>query len=359
MATHPTAKPADPADPADDQPGSASGQVGATESQKVHSGGTAPRPPWAARVLTLIVMAAVVLLFPAWWMLSAPAKPAPCKFSGIPDQAAGSPPALPVNYKPAKLVLISGQTTTLAFNRTVATKTLTIQYGISGAGAIPGTGASEFPDLQVAAPLGFIRDDDQEPLPGDRVAVASWVQNGRVLLKVCVQRSGPGFADPGTYQGTVSIVDPRVGRVDVPVVVTLSYATWQLIMFLLVGAVLAGAWYVWVLQAKKPDQAAIGWDFVDFYSTMLGVLSIGAGIVAAFGVYSATYLNSTTWGSSSGQVFALIGAMFSAFLAGSATVHIGAKAGQATSSPASRATRGNHGNAAHPGPAQEQQVNTK
>jgi hypothetical protein len=52
-------------------------------------------------------------------------------------------------------------------------------------------------------------------------------------------------------------------------------------------------------------------------------------------VVVATYLNSTTWGSSSGQVFALIGAMFSAFLAGSATVHIGAKAGQATSSPAS------------------------
>lgn len=276
----------------------------------------------------LLVIVAAAALFPAWWRLSGPATAVPCKFPGIPQQAPGSPPALPASYKPAKLVLISGQTTTLAFNRALGTKTLTIQYGASG--TLPEIGANQFPELQVANPLGFIRDD-QEPLPGDRVKVASWVQNGRILLKICVQRSGPGFADPGIYQGTVSIVDPRVGRVDVPVVVTLAYASWQLIMALLVAAELAGAWYVWVLQSKKPNQAAIGWDFVDFYATMLGVLSISAGTVAAFGVYSATYLNSTTWGSSSGQVFTLVGAMFSAFLAGAATVHIGAKAGQATS----------------------------
>jgi hypothetical protein len=287
-----------------------------------------------ARGITLFIILALVTLFPAWGLFSSPAHPMPCKFPGIPRQAAGAPPALPVNYKPAKLVLINGQTTTLQFNRALATKTLTIQYGISGAatGAIPESGASQFPRLQVADPLGFIRDD-QEPLPGDQVTVASWVQNGRVLLKICVQRSGPGFADPGSYQGTVSIVDPRAGRVDVPVVVTLSYPSWQWIMALLVLAVLAGAWYFWVLQAKKASEIAIGWGFVDFYATMLGVLSAGAGTVAAFGVYTAAYLNAATWGSSSAQVFALFGAMFSAFLAGSATVHIGAKAGQATSSP--------------------------
>lgn len=288
-----------------------------------------------ARALTLLVILALVVLFPVWQWSSSPARATACKFPGIPQQAAGSLPALPATYKPAKLVLISGQTTTLEFNRALATKTLTIQYGISGASTvtIPDSGPSQFPQLQVADPLGFIRDD-QEPLPGESVSVASWVQNGRVLLKLCVQRSGPGFADPGTYQGTVSIVDPRVGRVDVPIVVTLSYPSWQRIMALLVLAVLAGAWYVWVLQAKKAAQIAIGWGFVDFYATMLGVLSASAGVVAAFGVYTATYLNSTTWGSSSGQVFALFGAMFSAFLAGSATVHIGAKAGQADSNPA-------------------------
>ena len=66
----------------------------------------------------------------------------------------------------------------------------------------------------------------------------------------------------------------------------------------------------------------------DFYATMVGAPSAGAGVVFAFGVYTATNLNSPAWGSSSSEVFALFGAMFSAFLAGAATVHIGAKAGQ-------------------------------
>jgi hypothetical protein len=288
------------------------------------------------RAITLLIILAFVGLFPIWQWSSSPPKPTPCMFPGIPAQATGTLPALPATYKAVKLVLISGQTTTLEFNRALATKTLTIQYGISGASTvtIPYSGPNQFPRLQVVDPLGFIRDD-QVPLPDDRVSVASWVQNGRVLLKLCVQRSGPGFADPGTYQGTISIVDQRVGRVDVPIVVTLSYPNWRWIMALLVLAVLAGAWYVWVLQAKKAAEIAIGWGFLDFYATMLGVLSAGAGVVFAFGVYTATYLNSLTWGSSSGEVFALFGAMFSAFLAGAATVHIGAKAGQAESNPVS------------------------
>jgi len=318
-----------PADPETDLPETAADC--ASSATKCSSVGRGKK--WA-RGITLFIILGLVCLFPIWQWCSSPPKPMPCKFPGIPQQAAGSPSPLPATYKPAKLVLISGQTTTLEFNRALATKTLTIQYGISGAsiGGIPDSGANQYPQLQVVDPLGFIRDD-QEPLPLDRVRVASWVQNGRVLLKLCVQRSGPGFADPGTYQGTVSVVDPRVGRVDVPIVVTLSYASWQWIMALLVLAVLAGAWYVWVLQAKRAAEMAIGWGFLDFYATMLGVLSAGAGVVFAFGVYTATYLNSPTWGSSSSEVFALFGAMFSAFLAGAATVHIGAKAGQATSNP--------------------------
>lgn len=307
----------------------------ATDRSAQRSRGITP-----ARVITLLAILVLIGLFPVWQLRSPAPRTPPCSFPGIPRQA-GSPPGLPSTYKPAKLVLISGQTTTLEFNRALATKTLTIQYGISGAttGAIPYSGANQFPQLQVVDPLGFLRDD-QEPLPGSKVRVASWVQNGRVLLKLCVQRSGPGFADPGIYQGTVSIVDPRVGRVDVPITVTLSYPSWQWIMALLVLAVLAGAWYVWVLQARDAAEIAIGGGFLDFYATMLGVLSAGAGVIAAFGVYTATYLNSPTWGSSSTQVFALFGAMFSAFLAGAATVHIGAKAGQVAASK--RAGQTNH-----------------
>jgi hypothetical protein len=164
------------------------------------------------------------------------------------------------------------------------------------------------------------------------VKVAAWYQSGRVLLKLCVDRSGSKLADPGTYQGTVSIVDPRVNRVDVPIIVTLSYPSWQLVLELLVLAVFAGSWYIWVLKQKKASDLAIGWEFVKFCGSMIGVLSIGAGVVAALGVYNATYLSSDSWGSSAEQPLALLGAMFSAFLAGATTVHVGAAAGQARDS---------------------------
>jgi hypothetical protein len=284
-----------------------------------------------ARVCALLAIAGLIGLVPIWESASSPAQPGPCKFPGIPAKPLKSPPALPKNYKPVKLVLIGGQSTTLQFNRALATKTLTIQYGISGAATILNSGPHQFPRLRVVNTLGFIRDD-QDPLPGDHVHLAAWVQSGRVLLKVCVRRSTAGLADPGTYQGTVSILDPRVGRVDVPVVITMSYSNWRWILGLLVLAVLVGAWYVWVLQSKADRDLAIDWGFLDYYTSMLGLLSAGAGVVAAFGVYTATYLNSTSWGSSSTQVFALFGAMFSAFLAGSATVHVGAKAGAARAS---------------------------
>ena len=62
---------------------------------------------------------------------------------------------------------------------------------------------------------------------------------------------------------------------------------------------------------------------------MLGVLSIAAGTIAAFTIYNATYLRSDSWGSSMQQPIALLGAMFTAFVAGAATVHIGAAAGEA------------------------------
>jgi hypothetical protein len=254
-------------------------------------------------------------------MISQP-KATPCTFSSEPIQALGSP-AQPA--RPAKLILISGQTTTLAFSRALTTKTLTIQYGVNG--TIPEVGTGQYPNLKVI-PQAFLRSD-QAALPANRVKVAAWYQSGRVFLQLCVDRSGFKLADPGAYVGTVSIVDPRVSRVDVPITVTLSYPTWQDVLELLVLAVFAGSWYIWVLQDKQPSDRAISWHFITWCGSMIGALSIAAGVVAAVGVYNASYLNSASWGYTVSQPLALLGAMFTAFLAGAATVHIGAKAGDA------------------------------
>jgi hypothetical protein len=295
-----------------------------------------PRNSGTARVRlvktlgTLLGAVAIMVVFPAWaFMLSQP-KAVPCTFSGEPSQALGSPAQ---SAKPAKLVLITGQTTTLAFYRALTNKTLTIQYGVNG--TIPDVGTGQHPDLNVVQ-QSFLRSD-QAALPANRIEVAAWYQSGRVLLQVCVERSGLKLADPGTYVGTVSIVDPRVNRVDVPITVSLSYPTWQNVLELLVLAVLAGSWYIWVLQEKKAADHAISWAFIRWCGTMIGVLSIAAGVIAAIGVYNASYLNSDSWGYTVSQPLALLGAMFTAFLAGAATVHIGAAAGKARDARAQEA----------------------
>ncbi|HEY6276585.1 MAG TPA: hypothetical protein VIX86_09660 [Streptosporangiaceae bacterium] len=281
---------------------------------------------------TLVGAVAILLVFPVWASLATQPNPTPCTFPDQPAQASGSPaPSTP----PAKLVLINGQTTTLAFYRALTTKTLTIQYGISG--ILQDARAGQYPNLKVEQ-QDFLRID-QVALPDSRVKVAAWYENGRVLLKLCVDRSGSKLADPGIYQGTVSIVDPRVDRVDVPIVVSLSYPSWQMVLELLVLATFAGSWYIWVLQGKKAEDLAIGWDFVRWCGSMIGVLSIGAGVVAALSVYNAAYLNSDSWGYTVSQPLALLGAMFTAFLAGAATVHIGAAAGQARDARIARDAR--------------------
>jgi hypothetical protein len=271
---------------------------------------------------TLLGAIVILVVFPAWALMLSQPKGTPCTFSGAPSQAPGSP-AQPV--RPAKLILISGQTTTLAFSRALTTKTLTIQYGLNG--TIPEVETGQYPNLKVIQ-QDFLRND-QAALPANRVRVAAWYQSGRVWLQLCVDRSGLKLADPGTYVGTVSIVDPRVSRVDVPITVTLSYPTWQDVLELLVLAVFAGSWYIWVLQDKQPTDRAISWHFITWCGSMIGVLSIAAGVIAAVGVYSASYLNNNSWGYTVSQPLALLGAMFTAFLAGAATVHIGAKAGDA------------------------------
>jgi hypothetical protein len=266
----------------------------------------------------LAAAAALLAVFPIWAAVAGE----PADTSCPPAPAAST---VSTKAKPAKLVLINGQVTTLAFNRSLTTKMLTVQYGISGT-------IYEYlkhPYLRVST-QSFVRSD-QAALPPGRIQAAAWYQDGRVLLSLCVDRSGGKLADPGTYQGTVSIVDQRVSRVDVPITVTLAYPSWQLVLELLVLASIGGTWYIWVLQQKKPLALPFGAEFLRYCISMIGVLSIAAGVIAALGVYSATYLSGVDWGSSATQPLALLGAMFGAFLAGASSVHIGAAAGQAQS----------------------------
>jgi hypothetical protein len=230
---------------------------------------------------------------------------------------------VPTPVTPAKLVMADGQTTILPFDRGEVAKTLTIRYNING--TIPG--AQQFPNLRVDY-LDFLRFDEAA-LPASRVKVAAWYEDGHVVLQVCVDRSGSKLADPGIYQSTVSIVDPRIAPIDTQVTITLNYPNWTRVLVLMILAALGGTWYIWILRQKDEGERAISWGFFKWCGSMIGVLSIAAGTIAAFAIYNATYLRSDSWGSSPQQPIGLLGAMFTAFVTGAATVHIGVAAGEA------------------------------
>lgn len=285
---------------------------------------------WVAVVLVLLGLLASLWYWP---LIGGTPKAQQCAFK-IPTQSKGQ---APTTVNPAKLVLVDGQSTTLPFDRGQVEKTLTIRYNING--MIPG--APQFPNFGVDQ-MDFLRYDDAA-LPTSRVKVAAWYQDGQVVLQVCVNRSGSKLADPGIYQSTISIIDPRIAPNSTQVTITLSYPDWTRVLILLVLAALAGTWYIWVLRQKTADAFAISFEFLKWCVTMLGLLSIAVGTIAAFTTYNATYMHSDSWGSSTQQPIALLGAMFTAFVAGAATVHIGAAAGEARAarreSPLEKAAR--------------------
>jgi hypothetical protein len=216
------------------------------------SGSAADHDKMSVTGLVITVVAGVFLLALLvglwyWPSIGGTPKAQPCAFNN-PAQSAGP---VPTAVKPAKLVLADGQVTTLPFDRGQVAKTLTIRYNIDG--TIPG--AVQF--LTSKSISGFCYDDSA--LPTSRVKVAAWYQSGHVVLKVCVNRSGSKLADPGVYQSTVSIVDPRVTPIDTQVTATLNYPDWTRILDLLALAALAGTWYIWILRQKTEGNTRYPW----------------------------------------------------------------------------------------------------
>lgn len=277
-----------------------------------------------------VLLIGALAVFPIWIGLTKITAHPPCQFRGRPAAAARIR-GIAAPAKPAKLALLSGQPTVINFGRAIAVRTLTLGYGVTG--ALRHAGVHQHPGLRVTW-LEFQRSD-QAALPDGRIKVAAWYEDGRVQLEVCINRATPAFADPGTYQGTVSIVDPRVARVDVPVQVNLSYPTWQWICALLVLASLAGSWYAWLLHrygrggdgdnlGNLSIAASIG-DYLRWFFTPAGIVSVVVGVAAALTVYNATYLSNGSWGASGWQYLSILGVMFSGFVAGATTIHLGAK----------------------------------
>jgi hypothetical protein len=179
---------------------------------------------------------------------------------------------------------------------------------------------------------GFLTRDDGSTLNANLFSTQTVLQSGQVLVTICARRhdSHGTLGAPGTYTGIVSVAGADVVRTDIPIVVTLSYPAWQVVLELLALVLIPAAWYLWILHDSadpaKNQRMVLNWGLVQYTLRRVGFLSLAVGSLAAFSVYSATYLRNATWGSSVTQWLSLYGAMFTAFITAAGGVHLGAKA---------------------------------
>ena len=203
-----------------------------------------------------------------------------------------------------------GQREEVDFGRSLTSRTIILYLNMS---ATP-----KGPAYFHARPNSFVRADDADLRPQD--IAASVREDGRTLiLKVCFYRNGirtTNLGDPGSYSGSITIDDSRLSTpVYVPITVTMQYANGVFLLWLYFGAIIPGAWCLWVIKGKRDgNQGAFSLDFLRWAVTINGLVAIVAGSVAAFAVYIAVYLRDPTWGSSALQPLTLYGGMFSAFV---------------------------------------------
>jgi hypothetical protein len=252
----------------------------------------------------------VVLL--VWGLRGAspePEVPEVCKPKS-PDNPPSIPPENPAVLKPHSTVA-SG----VPFGRDFGTKRRDIEYDV--------TANSE--TLKEAKSLAveqtrFENASGSRQLDESGVLVWAEVKNqNRVLLHACFRRDH-SFGSPGNYVGTVSIIDSRVGRVDIPFNVSLNYPVWQFVIALWVLMLLPATLYVWLLLGSFTTTKLSIASFRQWIFSRNAIIALGTGATISFGFVLASYFKAEAWGSDVTEATALFGGAFAGFVAAAAGV---------------------------------------
>ena len=277
--------------------------------------GSQQSQPRLTRIVALAVIWAIVLAgLLAWGMAanaSAKSDPAGCGQAGSVRGASSTAPS-----KPAQLKLRAEPITAVPFSRNRTIEFRQLEYDVTDAGKV----LAKVSQLAVFTGQFISSDGSQQLNPRDINATAV-LQGGRVILTVCFNRTDPSFGAPGSYLGTVSIVDPRVNRTDVAFNITMSYPCWQWVFAVFVAMLLPAILYVWFLKGSFQSNTGltIG-QLQDWIFCRTALMAIGAGIAAAIGVFSAIYAKAPAWGTDWTSATGLFGATFSAFVAAATAV---------------------------------------
>jgi hypothetical protein len=205
-----------------------------------------------------------------------------------------------------------GQEEEVDFGRSMTSRILILYFNLSTAAS----GPPYFHTMTGA----FVRADDASLSLAHNEVVSAMSDGSTLILYVCFNRSTNPKAylgDPGSYTGSVTIDDSRLSApVTVPITVTMQYPNGVFLLWLYFGAIIPGAWCLWVIKGKRDgDLPALGLlAFLKWVFSVDGLIAVVTGSVAAFAVYVAVYLRDPTWGSSALQPLTLYGGMFSAFV---------------------------------------------
>jgi hypothetical protein len=244
-------------------------------------------------------------------------------------------PENPGSAAPIQLSLVPDQSTTLHFGRSESVRSFDVDYQLSLQGT---TGADDTRAVQTLAErlkktpvqldiLQFRRADGAY-LDTELVRARARVIGDRVRVTVCIdRRDAEKLGDPGSYHGTVSIIDPRVARVDLPLDLDAADPDWARALSLVGLALLAGSWVTWVVKEQKADTTRFEpHQWATWSVTAIGIISIVAGSVAAAAVFQASYLNNPVWGVSVSDPVALLTGSFVAFMGATTSIHVAALA---------------------------------
>jgi hypothetical protein len=260
---------------------------------------------------------------------------------------------------PLQLSLVPDQTTTLDFGRSESVRVLDVDYRPAIAATSSGSGSQTVdstkslhkllsaPPLQVDVSQ-FRRDDGAVLMPKMVKARARVIGDDRVRVSLCVdRRKARTLADPGTYRGTVSIIDPRVTRTDIPLVVDEADPRWTFPLFLVLVSIVAGSWVTWMVKEKKADGDEFKpHEWFKWSGSAIGIICLVAGAIAGLATFQATYLSQGTWGTSIGDYVALLTGSFVAFMGVTTSLHV---AGMAQASFAKSNPAGASGGGSQPG----------
>jgi hypothetical protein len=241
------------------------------------------------------------------------------------DCPTGSPP--PGTQKPARLAPRGTPVQSVAFGRALGTQTRDFEFALTDPYRLLSPARTRPANCLPVQVGEFLRAGQVQSaeLDADQIGATARVTGQQVLIRVVLQRQDPGFGPSGVYAGTISIVDPRTERVDIPLTVSLSYPVWRLPLVVLLLVLPVSVTYLWLVRGSFRAAGHAGHtvnfeELDDYMFSRNGLLAVGAGVGAAIVVFSATYLRSPTWGGDFVDAIGLFSAMFAGFAAASAPV---------------------------------------